>query len=63
MTLNQRLEVVKSDYYDDLAIEIKNWIDTLEDSYEIQQIDYFNMDEKDGATCVAFILFRKKIGN
>ena len=58
--MRQRIFHLASLYYDDLVIEIENWINTLEDTHEIQQIDYFNMDVNDDNHCSAIVLFKPK---
>ncbi len=56
----QKMILVQANDYEELAIGIGHWIKTLENSMEIQQIDYFGMEEDQDCACSAFVLFKPK---
>ncbi len=60
MKIKQKLICVTSNYYEKLIVKIEDYINDFEDLYEIQQIDYFSMNEEDKGECCAIILFKPK---
>lgn len=58
--MKQKIEMITEPHYDDLVDAINKKITDLEDTFCVQQIDYFCMSDTDPGDCAAFILFREK---
>ena len=58
MDKTQKIEIAQGDDYDELSNDIQGLIAAHRFTHEIQQINYFGMDDLDSAPCTAFILFK-----
>lgn len=56
--MKQKIKLVQADYYNELCAGIENEIQNLKPLYEIQQIYFFQMSDKDCGQPTAFILFK-----
>ncbi len=56
--MKQKMILVQADYYDELCAKIGDEIQNFKPLYEIQDIQFFGMEENKLSTCSAFILFR-----
>ncbi len=59
MTEKQLLVHIQEPSYHDLCNAIQDEIDNNDDLFQVQQINYFNMEDE-LSSCDAFILFKPK---